>query len=1442
MLTSKRILVSGLLLAALAGAPVHAAQYARPDADLTTAGWTPVPDNPPNALSKTVDDPFVTTPDEARDTSDYINSGNGNNSTVILGLSDIIDPGVDTGHILRFTCQATVGNKPKGGEGCDGALWEVSAQNPGGLQIASTINNTATRGAFGQVTLAILDTEAVNITDYTALEVRITSSSLDTDESIQVAWIELELPDPAITAPTVTNPTFDNVTHNSATLGGTMDNDNGTPVTDCGVEWGDTVPGNYNLGSESYDAGTCITNGSVFTSDVSGLPSDTTIYFRAWATNGVIGNSDESSFPTDPAPTEPTVTADPVTVFDQNSATMGGEVTSDGGAPPVFERGIVWDTDSPPESGGTFVQMGSGLGTFGPQTVGGLPAGTLIYFKAYAINSVGTGYSGQDSFTTQPGLPTVTSPTKTGITATTATLGGTMTSNGGEAPSACGVKWSTVSGTGDSYPPANTVPLGAACTVDVAFSTLVSDLPTGTVVYYRAYATNSSGTAYSPEDFFTPAGPPEVTTTPVTVFDSESAVMGGDVTSDGGSTVTARGVVWDTVSPPEAGGTFVPIGSGTGVFSQNVTGLPASTPIYVKAYATNSSDTSYGGEETFTTLNLPEPTVQASNVVFSRISGRAFTIDWTRGNGEGSIVVLRLQATGKTEPSDGNDYTPEPDLRNPPTELPVSSGNYVIHKGPQSTVWVTGLALDTTYSVAVYEYTNNGANTDYLLTPPAVGSNEGTQATGTVPTHNEDFRADCAKCHYHGSFNSRGTSLENVCKGCHKLNGEASNKLEFANHLGPSNPDIDHVDCGVCHEVHLGGTTHTLSTKPGETEPQVNKSFVRANVDKYIPNATTPAFLHTDDPGHGQEPPDGALTPDRAIEGGTGGYCQVCHTITEYHRNTVSPEADQCHDGNTGNCGPAETNCGTCHWHSNSFQGVGGSVSCVVCHASQQPDTNPTRPIITTQFDRLSKHVPGGSAAVTQPDCQVCHNFGSHYGQKVNVFNVDDGSTTYEQPTLLKDPLATGEGETFEPHCLSCHGDSIAASLDASGGDQTQTSPFTGSDLTTANVERIDATSWAFAAHNRPSGSFPSSPVTCIGNGANGCHASGHGSESNSLLASWDGISDPNLGTPASSAPVGPIAFCYNCHDADGPSSIDVQSQFNSGTNFQQTSGSGALINQRHDITTADQTYSSTPGFAVSLSCKDCHSVHVDSSATHGAPVIDPDTATPLPNYSPTGSYTDDGYNISYNGGGDWDPLNPEGLPSGGFTEPDYIQFCLTCHDGTTPPGVTLSEDLINMADAYAGSGGEAQDQHGPGDGGTQTSTSGKGGLKFPWVTPADDQANLDPVNNYAAMNCSTCHGAHGTGSIFNLRESITVAGVQMTVGGGPYGTTAGATGILDEPSYFGSSTYTIPVQVPRNGDPTQQDHYWGAWCTFCHKMNNHPGKTEEDSCTNGHMHGGGAF
>ncbi|MEE8307024.1 MAG: hypothetical protein V3R81_07135, partial [Gammaproteobacteria bacterium] len=694
------------------------------------------------------------------------------------------------------------------------------------------------------------------------------------------------------------------------------------------------------------------------------------------------------------------------------------------------------------------------------------------------------------------------------------------------------------------------------------------------------------------------------------------------------------------------------------------------------------------------------------------------------------------------------------------------------------------------------------------------------------------------------------------------------------NHLLPTRkPGIEFVECGMCHELHkmsgtLTGNT-TLSTNTITPGTANNKSFLRANVGKYVDpdylldkEAWPKAFLHTDQPKRvdlnlNNDPVQPAITPERAVEGGTAvtarGYCQVCHTMTAYHRNNpltgASEPADysknglmQCHDGSTDNLACAEeVDCGDCHEHNNNFKGVNSNLPCEQCHDQSQG----ARPIITTQFDTanvLSSHIPNGTP--TKPDCVVCHGQHTHDGF-VYGFNVDDGSTSYG--TDAADTLSTGAGEVYAPHCLSCHdgfADSLADDSPAPTAGQTRRSPFINSN----QPPEIDATAWSTASHNIPTPN--ATPMTCIGNGTNGCHGSGHGSDQDSLLA------------PATGTKLSLTEFCVNCHDSDGPSSIDVLAQFSSATNFRVESAdrNGPPINQRHDAfdvdnsaiypnyggsnfpsdPVGDQTYSSS-----AVSCANCHSPHVDSSNMVGSDkynnIADPDTGLPLANYSATGSYTDcsagncggGAVDFSYNSAaGNLDPTNPEGL-AGGRLEPDYIQFCLTCHDGSTPPGVTMNAASINIAEIWSG-GSQNNDVHGPADnGGTGTSIN-KGGMKYPWVTAG--QVGNDPSAPYASINCTTCHGAHGSDNIFNLRTSIKVAGVQMSIGG---------TGNMPIPARITDPTvYDLPrTNEITSGVFAQETFDWGAWCTFCHDMSAHAGKVETSTgCNGGHMHGGGAF
>ena len=97
------------------------------------------------------------------------------------------------------------------------------------------------------------------------------------------------------------------------------------------------------------------------------------------------------------------------------------------------------------------------------------------------------------------------------------------------------------------------------------------------------------------------ASAPTVTSNSINQFTNNSALLGGNVTADGGATVTERGVVYGTSTAPTIANTKVAIGSGTGTFSQTATGLNAGTTYYVRAYATNSAGTGYGSEYSFTT-------------------------------------------------------------------------------------------------------------------------------------------------------------------------------------------------------------------------------------------------------------------------------------------------------------------------------------------------------------------------------------------------------------------------------------------------------------------------------------------------------------------------------------------------------------------------------------------------------------------------------------------------------------------------------------------------------------------------------------------------------------------------------------------------------------------------------------------------------------------------
>jgi len=95
---------------------------------------------------------------------------------------------------------------------------------------------------------------------------------------------------------------------------------------------------------------------------------------------------------------------------------------------------------------------------------------------------------------------------------------------------------------------------------------------------------------------------PTVKTVSLTSVTATTVSCRGNVTSDGGSTMKARGVCWSTKPNPTTGDSKTTSTVGTGEYVCLLSGLTTDTKYYVRAYATNKGGTAYGEEQSFTTL------------------------------------------------------------------------------------------------------------------------------------------------------------------------------------------------------------------------------------------------------------------------------------------------------------------------------------------------------------------------------------------------------------------------------------------------------------------------------------------------------------------------------------------------------------------------------------------------------------------------------------------------------------------------------------------------------------------------------------------------------------------------------------------------------------------------------------------------------------------------
>ncbi|MEI6697216.1 MAG: hypothetical protein WCO13_14270 [Bacteroidota bacterium] len=256
---------------------------------------------------------------------------------------------------------------------------------------------------------------------------------------------------------------------------------------------------------------------------------------------------------------------------------------------------------------------------------------------------------------------------------------------------------------------------------------------------------------------------PAVTTTNTSSITVNSASIGGNITGDGGSAVTARGVCYATTTAPIISGTHTSDGTGNGSFTSTLNGLTDNTNYYVRAYATNSLGTSYGNEVSFTTLSVSSPTT----TVATSVSSSGFTANWDAVSGAANYKLdvstsptfgtsssttlsegfdagttvpngWTFTSIGGTYATSGNFGVSSPSLKmdatNDRVQTPTLSGS-----ATQLSFWIKGQSATGSYLLVEGYNGSSWVSIDNILLTSVTTGTTKTYNSGTTPVLGSNF-------------------------------------------------------------------------------------------------------------------------------------------------------------------------------------------------------------------------------------------------------------------------------------------------------------------------------------------------------------------------------------------------------------------------------------------------------------------------------------------------------------------------------------------------------------------------------------------------------------------------------------------------------------------------------------------------------------------------------
>ncbi|HOZ13243.1 MAG TPA: M6 family metalloprotease domain-containing protein [Tenuifilaceae bacterium] len=471
------------------------------------------------------------------------------------------------------------------------------------------------------------------------------------------------------TAPSATTVAASAIGTTSVTLNGQVNANNAT--TTVSFEWGTTSSlGNTLTASPSSVSGTTATN---VTGSLTGLTANTTYYYRVKAVNASGTTTGSTmSFKTQANQTALTL---PVTENFTTSSLPTNWTTQNTGTS-ITER---WSVSNTNKAGGSAYEMKCTYQNVNPGTT------RLI---TPAINTVGVSqvtFSFRhmlDAYGTGATLRVQTSNDKTNWTNTS---------------------WSASTSSTNINAAIVNVTVTTNLNSATTYFAIVIDGNLYQIDYW--YIDNISITAGGGTSVTTPT----VSTNAVSLITSNSATCGGNVTADGGATVTERGICFSTTSNPTTSNSKVTNGSGTGSFTANMTGLAANTTYYVRAYAINSQGTAYGIQQTFTT--------SAGTVTYCASKGSNSTYEW--------IDLVQFAGINRTSGNDGG-------------YKDMTSLQGTVALGSTNTIYLSagfGSSSYTEYWAVWIDFNQNGTfDTDEKLVSGSSSSSATLSATVTIPS------------------------------------------------------------------------------------------------------------------------------------------------------------------------------------------------------------------------------------------------------------------------------------------------------------------------------------------------------------------------------------------------------------------------------------------------------------------------------------------------------------------------------------------------------------------------------------------------------------------------------------------------------------------------------------------------------------------------------------